>query len=61
MQYIRYPERHVMHGVPVPGTELAAYHNEGSLRPFHVIAREGTIVNARPGALTAAVQVSLEL
>jgi N-methylhydantoinase B len=35
------------------GTELSAYHNEGSLRPFHVIAREGTVVNARPGALTA--------
>jgi len=33
---------------------LAAYHNEGSLRPFHVVAREGTVVNARPGALTAA-------
>ncbi len=35
-------------------TELAAYHNEGSLRPFHVIAREGTFVAAKPGALTAA-------
>jgi N-methylhydantoinase B len=35
-------------------TALAAYHNEGSLRPFHIIAREGTVVNARPGALTAA-------
>jgi N-methylhydantoinase B len=35
------------------GTELVAYHNEGSLRPFHVIAREGSLVNARPGALTA--------
>jgi N-methylhydantoinase B len=35
-------------------TELASYHNEGSLRPFHVIAREGTVVNAKPGALTAA-------
>jgi N-methylhydantoinase B len=34
--------------------ELAAYHNEGSLKPFHVIAREGTVVNAKPGALTAA-------
>jgi len=36
------------------GPELSAYHNEGSLRPIHVIAREGTVVNARPGALTAA-------
>ncbi|MFX1266054.1 MAG: hydantoinase B/oxoprolinase family protein, partial [Promethearchaeota archaeon] len=36
------------------GTELSAYHNEGSLRPFHVITREGTILNSRPGALTAA-------
>ena len=33
---------------------LSAYHNEGSLRPFHVIAREGTVVNAKPGALVAA-------
>jgi N-methylhydantoinase B len=32
---------------------LAAYHNEGSLRPIHVIAREGTVVNARPGSRTA--------
>jgi N-methylhydantoinase B len=36
------------------GTELSAYHNEGSLRPVHVIAREGTFVNAKPGSLTAA-------
>jgi N-methylhydantoinase B len=36
------------------GTELSAYHNEGSLKPIHVIAREGTVLNARPGALTAA-------
>jgi N-methylhydantoinase B len=35
------------------GTELSAYHNEGSLKPFHVVAREGTVINARPGALTA--------
>jgi N-methylhydantoinase B len=32
---------------------LAAYHNEGSIRPFHVVCREGTVTNARPGALTA--------
>lgn len=36
------------------GTELSAYHNEGSLKPIHVIAKEGTVVNAMPGALTAA-------
>ena len=35
------------------GTALAAYHNEGSLRPIHVITRKGTIVDARPGALVA--------
>lgn len=33
---------------------LAAYHNEGSLRPFHVVAREGTVVNSKPGSKTAA-------
>jgi N-methylhydantoinase B len=32
---------------------LAPYHNEGSLRPIHVITREGTVVHARPGAKTA--------
>jgi N-methylhydantoinase B len=32
---------------------LAAYHNEGSLRPIHVIAKEGTVVNAKPGSRTA--------
>ncbi len=37
---------------------LSAYHNEGSLRPFHVIAREGTVVNPNPGALTAAAPSS---
>jgi N-methylhydantoinase B len=36
------------------GTELSAYHNEGSLKPFHVIAKEGTVTNCRPGGLTAA-------
>lgn len=36
------------------GTDLSAYHNEGSLHPIEVIAREGSVVNARPGALTAA-------
>lgn len=36
------------------GPELAAYHNEGSLRPFHIVAEEGTVVNCRPGALVAA-------
>ena len=36
------------------GPELAAYHNEGSLRPFHIVAKEGTVMNCRPGALVAA-------
>lgn len=36
------------------GTELSAYHNEGSLKPFHILTREGTIVNCKPGSLTAA-------
>jgi N-methylhydantoinase B len=35
------------------GTSLAAYHNEGSLRPIHVLTRKGTIVDAKPGALVA--------
>jgi N-methylhydantoinase B len=35
------------------GTDLSAYHNEGSLRPIHVVAREGTVVNCKPGSLTA--------
>lgn len=35
-------------------TALAAYHNEGSLRPFHVITRKGSVVDSNPGALTAA-------
>ncbi len=35
------------------GTELSAYHNEGSLRPVHVITKKGTIVDCQPGALTA--------
>jgi N-methylhydantoinase B len=32
---------------------LSSYHNEGSLKPIHVIAREGTVVNAKPGSRTA--------
>jgi N-methylhydantoinase B len=36
------------------GGDLAAYHNEGSIRPVHVITRKGTIVDCRPGALVAA-------
>jgi N-methylhydantoinase B len=35
------------------GTDLAAYHNEGSFRPIHVVTRKGTIVDCRPGALVA--------
>jgi N-methylhydantoinase B len=33
---------------------LAAFHNEGSLRPIHVIAPEGTFLNCKPGSLVAA-------
>ncbi len=35
------------------GTELVQYHNEGSLRPIHVVTRKGTLVDCYPGALTA--------
>ncbi len=35
------------------GAELSAYHNEGSLKPIHVITKKGTIVDCNPGALTA--------
>jgi N-methylhydantoinase B len=35
------------------GNDLAAYHNEGSIRPIHVTTRKGTIVDCRPGALVA--------
>lgn len=35
------------------GSELAAYHNEGSMKPIHVKTRKGTIVDCRPGALVA--------
>lgn len=34
--------------------ELAAYHNEGSLRPFNIVAREGSVTNCRKGSLVAA-------
>jgi N-methylhydantoinase A/oxoprolinase/acetone carboxylase beta subunit/N-methylhydantoinase B/oxoprolinase/acetone carboxylase alpha subunit len=40
------------------GMELSAYHNEGSLRPLHVITKEGTVVNCKPGSLTAATPVT---
>ncbi len=36
------------------GSELAAYHNEGSMRPIHVQTKKGTVVDCRPGALVAA-------
>jgi N-methylhydantoinase B len=36
------------------GSDMAAYHNEGSMRPFHVKTRKGTVVDCRPGALVAA-------
>lgn len=35
------------------GKDLASYHNEGSLRPIHIITKKGTIVDCRPGALVA--------
>jgi N-methylhydantoinase B len=35
------------------GSDLAAYHNEGSMRPFHVNTRKGTIVDCKLGALVA--------
>lgn len=35
------------------GTELAAYHNEGSLRPLHIITKKGTVVDCNFGALIA--------
>jgi N-methylhydantoinase B len=35
------------------GTALAAYHNEGSMRPIHVVTRKGTMVDCKPGALIA--------
>ena len=35
------------------GAELAAFHNEGSMRPIHVITKKGTIVDCSPHALTA--------
>lgn len=41
------------------GTELSAYHNEGSLRPFHIVAKEGTVTNCTPGCLTAATPAVL--
>lgn len=36
------------------GTHLSCYHNEGSLKPIHVITEEGTVVNCKPGTLTSA-------
>ena len=36
------------------GHDLAAYHNEGSVRPIHIVAKEGTVTNCKPGALVAA-------
>lgn len=36
------------------GSDLAAFHNEGSMRPIHVQSRKGSVVDCRPGALVAA-------
>lgn len=35
------------------GSDLAAFHNEGSMKPFHVVTRKGSVVDPRPGALVA--------
>lgn len=35
------------------GSELAAYHNEGSMQPIHIVTKKGTIVDCGPKALTA--------
>jgi len=35
------------------GPELAAYHNEGSMRSIHVVTRKGSFIDCRPGALVA--------
>jgi len=35
------------------GTELSFYHNEGSIKPVHVVTRPGTFVDCKPGSLTA--------
>lgn len=35
------------------GSELAAYHNEGSVRPVHVETRKGSVVDCNAGALVA--------
>jgi len=35
------------------GKDLSAYHNEGSLKPIHVVTKKGTIVDCHPGALVA--------
>ncbi len=35
------------------GKDLAAYHNEGSMKHIHVMTRKGTIVDCKPGALVA--------
>jgi N-methylhydantoinase B len=38
---------------------LADFHNEGTLRPIHVVAPEGTVVNARYPATVGAAPVSM--
>ena len=41
------------------GPELADYHNEGSMRPIHVVAPPGTVTNARWPATVGAAPVSV--
>ncbi|MEE8434177.1 MAG: hydantoinase B/oxoprolinase family protein, partial [bacterium] len=40
-------------------TSLADYHNEGSMRPIHVVAPEGSVVNARYPSTVGASPVSV--
>ena len=35
------------------GNELAAFHNEGSMRPIHVVTEKGTLVDCTPQSLVA--------
>ena len=35
------------------GSELAAFHNEGSMRPIHVITKKGTLVDCTDECLVA--------
>jgi len=45
--------QHHVHHVFVSGRGAGRFHNEGSMRPIHVITKKGTIVDCSPNALTA--------